>query len=89
MLLTSATGATVDGVVPLALTRSIGGININKRILPFVKLWPLPNVYPGKHSASLLNLTLRKPYLKSSSSIDDISHLRHSLILMVRLRQWR
>jgi len=38
MLLTSATGATVDGVVPLALTKSIGGININKQIPLFVKL---------------------------------------------------
>ncbi|KAG0804970.1 hypothetical protein G6F18_014189 [Rhizopus arrhizus] len=38
MLLISATGATVDGVVPLVLTKSIGGININKPTPPFVKL---------------------------------------------------
>ncbi|KAG0829026.1 hypothetical protein G6F62_013723 [Rhizopus arrhizus] len=89
MLLTSATGATVDGVVPLVLTKSIGGININKRIPLSVKLWPMPNVCPGKHFASLSNLTSPKPFPKSSNSIDDISHHRHFLILMVRLRQWR
>ncbi|KAG1166688.1 hypothetical protein G6F35_018046 [Rhizopus arrhizus] len=89
MLLISATGATVDGVVPLALTKSIGGININKPMSPFVKLWPLPNVYLGKHSASLLNLTLRKPSLKSSNSNIAISHHPRTLILMVRLRQWK
>jgi hypothetical protein len=38
MLLISATGATVDGVVPLVLTKSIGGININKQMSPSVKL---------------------------------------------------
>jgi hypothetical protein len=64
MLPTSVTDATVDGVVPLALTKSIGGININKQMYPFVKLWPMPNVSLGKHSASLLSLTLRKPYRK-------------------------
>ncbi|KAG0972243.1 hypothetical protein G6F25_014068 [Rhizopus arrhizus] len=89
MLLTSATGATVDGVVPLALTKSTGGININKQILPFGKLWPMPNVCPGKHSASLWKLTLPKPSLKSNSSNVVISHHRRSHILMVRLRQWR
>ncbi|KAG1049314.1 hypothetical protein G6F65_023232 [Rhizopus arrhizus] len=61
MLLTSATGAIVDGVVPLALTKSIGGININKQTPLSVKLWPLPNVSLGKHSASPWKLTLRKP----------------------------
>ncbi|KAG0771869.1 hypothetical protein G6F21_014651 [Rhizopus arrhizus] len=89
MLLTSVTDATVDGVVPLALTRSIGGININKPTSPFVKLWPMPNVCPGKHSASPLSLTLPKPSLKSNSSNVVISHHRRSHILMVRLRQWR
>ncbi|KAG1017674.1 hypothetical protein G6F43_014418 [Rhizopus delemar] len=89
MLLTSVTGATVDGVVPLALTKSIGGININKRMFPFVKLWPMPNVCPGKHSASLSSLTSPKPYLKSSNSNDDISRPHRFLILMVRLRQLR
>ncbi|KAG1305431.1 hypothetical protein G6F62_015578 [Rhizopus arrhizus] len=62
MLLTSATDVTVDGVVPLALTKSIGGININKPMSPSVKLLPMPNVSLGKHSASLLSLTLPKPY---------------------------
>ncbi|KAG1437176.1 hypothetical protein G6F55_014109 [Rhizopus delemar] len=89
MLLTSATGATVDGVVPLASTKSIGGISINKQMFPFVKLWPMPNVCPGKHSASLWNPTLPKPYQKSSNSNDDISRPHPSLILMVRLRQLR
>jgi hypothetical protein len=89
MLLTSATGATVDGVVPLALTKSIGGININKQTPPFVKLWPMPNVSLGKHSASPLSLTLLKPSLKSNSSNVVTSLHHHSLTLMVLLRQWK
>ncbi|KAG1478960.1 hypothetical protein G6F47_013555 [Rhizopus delemar] len=89
MLLTTATGATIDGVVPLASTKSIGGININKQMFPSVKLWPMPNVCPGKHSASLWNPTLPKPSQKSNNSNDDISHLLRSHILMVRLRQLR
>ncbi|KAG1437766.1 hypothetical protein G6F55_014046 [Rhizopus delemar] len=89
MLLTTATGATVDGVVPLVSTKSIGGININKQTPLFVKLSSMPNVCPGKHSASLSSLTLPKPSPKSSSSNDDISRHHPSLILMVRLRQLR
>ncbi|KAG1605849.1 hypothetical protein G6F45_014109 [Rhizopus arrhizus] len=68
MLLTSATGATVDGVVPLASTKSIGGININKQIPLSVKLSSMPNVSHGSHSASLLSLTLPKLSPRSSSS---------------------
>ncbi|KAG1133934.1 hypothetical protein G6F37_014095 [Rhizopus arrhizus] len=89
MLLISATGATVDGVVPLASTKSIGGININTQMFLSVKLWPMPSVCPGKHFASLSNLTSLKPFPKSSNSIDDISHHRRFPILMVHLRQWR
>ncbi|KAG1052046.1 hypothetical protein G6F41_014278 [Rhizopus arrhizus] len=89
MLLTSVTDVTVDGVVPLASTKSIGGININKPTPPFVKLWPMPNVCPGKHFASRWSLTLPKPSLKSSNSNFVINHRHRSHIPMVHLRQWR
>ena len=53
MLPTFAIGVTVDGVVPLALTRSIGGISTNKQTSPFDKLLLLLSVSLGKLFASL------------------------------------
>ncbi|KAG1490324.1 hypothetical protein G6F47_013815 [Rhizopus delemar] len=89
MLLTTATDATVDGVVPLALTKSIGGININKQMFPFVKLSSMPNVSLGKRFASLLSLIFPRQLPRSSNSNVVIKHPLHSLILMVRPRQWK
>ncbi|KAG1595827.1 hypothetical protein G6F46_014407 [Rhizopus delemar] len=61
-LLIVATCSIVDGVVPLALTKSSGGTNISKLTYHSDKLLLLPSVSPGKHSASLLSLTLpRQP----------------------------
>ncbi|KAG0803047.1 hypothetical protein G6F20_013876 [Rhizopus arrhizus] len=42
------------------------------------------------HQHQQANVSFRQaPSLKSNNSIDDINHHPHSLILMVRLRQWR